>query len=54
MALCSTPANKAAASELYAKKPISQSDSGLDLSEGDPDLDNNRSDVLALLMLLLN
>jgi len=41
IALHSTPANKAAASGLNTENPISQGDSGSDLSQGNPDSDNN-------------
>ena len=41
MALCSILANKATASKSYAEKPISKYDLGSDLSECNPDLNNN-------------
>ena len=42
--LYSTPANKVAAFKLNAENPISQSNSGSDLFQGNLDLDNNRGD----------
>jgi len=39
MVLCSTLANKAAASGLNAENPISQGDSGSNLSQGNSGLD---------------
>ena len=44
MALYGTPANKVAASGSNAKNPISQGNSGLDLFQGNLDLDNNGGD----------
>ena len=43
MALRGTLANKAAASKSYAENPISEYNSGSDLSEYNPDSDNNKN-----------
>ena len=40
--LHSTPANKAVASKSNVENPISQGNSGLDLSQGNLDSNNNR------------